>query len=62
MEDLQQIISILNQQSEINQNQSVYNTQFKDVLEKMAQAMAELAGRVQALEEVISGADNANQN
>lgn len=62
MEDLQQIISILNQQSEINQNQSVYNTQFKDVLEKMAQAMAELAGRVQALEEVIQGADNANQN
>lgn len=62
MEDLQQIISILNQQSEINQSQSVYNTQFKDVLEKMAQAMAELAGRVQALEEVIPGADNTNQN
>lgn len=62
MEDLQQIISILNQQSEINQNQAVYNTQFKDVLEKMAQAMAELAGRVQTLEEAIQGPGNTNQN
>lgn len=62
MEDLQQIISILNQQSEINQNQAVYNTQFKDVLEKMAQAMAELAGRVQTLEETIQGPGNTNQN